>query len=141
VFYEQKTDRVVMTAYINEHYHVIQAQGEQGFSFDGSTQQQDNKIQAAAQSPSGSLFTVVGVHGQVHRHDTDRNYGVQLASLGYTISGGPESMMAVSMPDDNTAHAFWMGNKGKMKFATIREGHKILKRSVDIDCSFLLEIP
>jgi hypothetical protein len=120
-----------MTAFTTEHYHIVHSNGK-GFSYDGSAARQEYKIQAAAQAPLSSAFTAVDTYGYVYRHDTKSCSRVEQDDLGYRVSGGPDSVMAISMPDDNTAHAFWI-EKGKMIFATIRKGEELLKRTVDID--------
>jgi hypothetical protein len=119
-----------MTAFINESYYIIQSDGK-SLSFNGSEERQEYKIQAAAQAPSGSIFTVVDTYGHLFRHDNLNKSRIHLASLGNGFPGRPENMMAISMPNEDITHAFWI-EQGQMMFATIRGDGKVLRRSVNI---------
>ena len=133
VFYDKDTDCVVVTAFTTDPYYMILSNGK-GFSYDGSATRQEYKIQAAAQAPSSSTFTTVDTYGDIYWYDIKNCSRVkQEQGLGQRVSGGQDSMMAISMSGDNMAYAFWIG-KGEMIFATFRNGKKPLKRNVDIDC-------
>jgi hypothetical protein len=133
VFYDKDTDCVVVTAFTTDPYYMILSNGK-GFSYDGSATRQEYKIQAAAQAPSSSTFTTVDTYGDIYWYDIKNCSRVkQQQGLGHRVSGGQDSMMAISMSGDNMAYAFWIG-KGEMIFATFRNGKKPLKRNVDIDC-------
>jgi hypothetical protein len=88
-----------------------------------------HKIQAVAQGPSGSIFTLADKDGILYQLDIQRRSCEKLcASLDYTRSWHLDKMMAISMPQDDVTHVFWI-ERGKMMFAAVM-GWKEVRREI-----------
>jgi RNA polymerase-interacting CarD/CdnL/TRCF family regulator len=121
-----------VTAFINEYYDIYQSRSK-GASADGW---KGLKTQAAAQSPTGSIVTLVDIYGDLYRLNTEHKSlkKQDRAHLEHTCSGDPDNMIAISMLDDNTTHAFWIvhGKVDQMIFATIGLDEKPCKKVISI---------
>jgi hypothetical protein len=119
-----------VTAFINEYYDICQS-GSKGASVDGW---KGLKTQAAAQDSTGSIITLADNYGDLYRLNMKNRTMKKQASLGHACSGDPDNMIAISMPDDKTTHAFWIdhGKVAQMIFVIIRSDGKSDKMVVSI---------
>jgi hypothetical protein len=82
------------------------------------------KFQAAAQSPSGSIFTLADAYGQLYTLDTGTCHITEGSKLLHRCSAkSRDDMMAMAMPDDNTVYACWNEDE-KIVLATVTKGRK-----------------
>jgi hypothetical protein len=123
VFYDSNKNYAIVTAFINKSYYAVQSESAD-FELTGWSRDAVYKFQGAAQSPSGSKFTLADRYGQLYTLDTRTCHITEGKKLSHRCSANSrDDMMAIAMPDDNTVYACW-NEDGKIVLAAVTEGRK-----------------
>jgi len=120
VFYDNNKNYAIVTAFINEPYRVVHSESAPVELRTSSRSL--SKFQAAAQSSSGSKFTLADFNGQLYTLDTGTCQLVTGTKLFHRCrANSRDEMMTLAMPDDSTVHGCW-NEDGKISLVTIING-------------------
>lgn len=120
VFYDNNKDYAIVTAFINEPYHVVHSESA---PVELRASSRDlSKFQAAAQSPSESKFTLADLNGQLYTLDTrTRQFTKGTKRFHRCRANSRDEMMTLAMPNDRTVHGCW-NEDGKIFLVTVING-------------------
>jgi hypothetical protein len=109
IFYDNNTERVILTAYVNKPYSVVYSEKKEFVNW----QTKNGKLQAAVYCIPKSQFILLSDAGKLHLLDPDKKTH-RVTKSAWSFKHRPKSndqFVALAAPETNCIYALWIENE------------------------------